>query len=392
MDGSKESADTLRKVGRVAGAAGKAALKHGARSLATFLGVTGGVALLIIVIVLIVLLGIYGAMPTSANPHRAEYEAAAKSHSPPVVSQGGLERNHELDWGLLYAVDLYSSLLTDKTEDTPDATAAALAPRFTYRGSETVTTGVKDRKPYSVTDHVKLLVRADTYRGVYRYSYKRVTETFQGGTVTHDVQDGVQYEKDWTRLENLLRSRLGGEVSPELPVMVVEAAQGFTSGQPNLAWLESEPDAWIGSALGFDWTSKYQGDGLPTLVWPTEGNITDPFGPRIHPLLGYESNHTGVDIAAPYGAPVRAAGKGEVRFAGWASGYGFAVVIDHGSGVMTLYGHASRLLVKEGDQVHAGQEILLVGSTGLSTGPHLHFEVRVDDKAVDPLKLKKGGT
>ena len=390
MDGSRESADTLRKAGRVGGAVGKAALKYGARSLAAFLGVTGGIALLVIMAALIVLLAVYGAMPASANPHRTGYEGVAKSHSPPAVSLGGLERNHELDWGLLYAVDLYTSLLTDKVESTPDATAAALAPRFTYRDSETVTTGVREGTPYTATEDVKLLTQADTYRGVYRYTYRRVTETFPGGSVTHDVQDKVEYEKDWTRLENVLRSRLGGEISSELPVMVVEAAQGFDSGQPNLGWLESEPDAWMGSVLGFDWTSKYQGDGLLQVVWPVEGNITDPFGPRIHPLLGYESDHTGVDIAAAYGAPVKAAGKGEVRFAGWASGYGNAVVIDHGSGVMTLYGHASRLLVREGEEVDAGQEILLVGSTGLSTGSHLHFEVRVDGKAVDPVKFKKG--
>jgi murein DD-endopeptidase MepM/ murein hydrolase activator NlpD len=94
--------------------------------------------------------------------------------------------------------------------------------------------------------------------------------------------------------------------------------------------------------------------------------------------------HTGIDIGAGYGSTIRAAGAGEVIFAGYRRGYGNCVIIDHGGGVSTLYGHCSALTVSEGQQVAQGQPIARVGSTGLSTGPHLHFEVRHNGTPVNP--------
>jgi murein DD-endopeptidase MepM/ murein hydrolase activator NlpD len=91
-----------------------------------------------------------------------------------------------------------------------------------------------------------------------------------------------------------------------------------------------------------------------------------------------------LDIAAPYGKPITAADKGEVIFSGWWGGYGKALVIDHGRGYTTVYGHMSRIYMQAGQTVDKGQVIGLVGSTGFSTGPHLHFEVRVNGRPVDP--------
>lgn len=127
------------------------------------------------------------------------------------------------------------------------------------------------------------------------------------------------------------------------------------------------------------------------LGWPVPGvyEITDPFGPRYHPILKVERMHTGIDIGAPYGSTVVAAADGVVIYAGWFGGYGNAVVIDHGNGISTLYGHNSVLLVKEGDVVKRGQPIAKSGSTGLSTGPHLHFEVRKDGVPVNPMDWLK---
>lgn len=120
------------------------------------------------------------------------------------------------------------------------------------------------------------------------------------------------------------------------------------------------------------------------LLEPVPGAIGSGFGPRRHPILGVVRMHRGVDIGAPSGTPIRAAGPGRVLRAGVAGDYGILVTIDHGNGAETRYAHLSRAHVAVGDEVVRGDLIGQVGSTGLSTGPHLHFEVRVDGKPVDP--------
>ena len=124
-----------------------------------------------------------------------------------------------------------------------------------------------------------------------------------------------------------------------------------------------------------------------SFLWPARGIFTSGFGMRHHPLFGIWHLHTGVDIAATWGIPVLAAAEGRVLYAGWFGGYGKIVVIDHGGGLSTLYGHLSSLLVVAGDEVRRGQPVGRVGSTGYSTGPHLHFEVRVNGRPVDPVRL-----
>jgi murein DD-endopeptidase MepM/ murein hydrolase activator NlpD len=118
---------------------------------------------------------------------------------------------------------------------------------------------------------------------------------------------------------------------------------------------------------------------------PVSGSIVSGFGYRRHPILGGVRFHYGVDIAAPFGTTIRAAADGVVVFAGWRRAYGNTVIIDHGNGLATLYAHCSELLVSEGAVVRQGQPIARVGSTGLATGPHLHFEVRRYGEPVNPL-------
>ncbi|MBI5701094.1 peptidoglycan DD-metalloendopeptidase family protein [Candidatus Saganbacteria bacterium] len=123
------------------------------------------------------------------------------------------------------------------------------------------------------------------------------------------------------------------------------------------------------------------------LDWPMRGRITSNFGYRRHPYFGGGRHmHTGMDIAAPFGDIIRAADGGVVIFAGWWDGYGKAVVIDHGSNISTLYAHMSRIYLQAGNAVKKGQMVGLCGSTGYSTGPHLHFEIRVKGKPQDPRK------
>jgi murein DD-endopeptidase MepM/ murein hydrolase activator NlpD len=121
------------------------------------------------------------------------------------------------------------------------------------------------------------------------------------------------------------------------------------------------------------------------MVMPSLGPITSPFGNRFHPVLGYSRFHAGTDFGAEHGSPILAAETGIVIMAGWYGGYGNAVILDHGGGLTTLYAHASRLDVSEGDAVRKGDAIAAVGTTGLSTGPHLHFEVRRDGEPTDPM-------
>lgn len=124
-----------------------------------------------------------------------------------------------------------------------------------------------------------------------------------------------------------------------------------------------------------------------TYEWPVPGNvrITSLWGPRVHPITGKYSNHSGTDIAAPKGDPVIAADTGKVIFAGYAGTYGNLIKISHPDGNVTYYAHLSKILVYEGLEVERGQEIAKVGSTGQSTGPHLHFEVRINGNTVDGL-------
>ena len=128
---------------------------------------------------------------------------------------------------------------------------------------------------------------------------------------------------------------------------------------------------------------------LPTgggqLLWPAAGPITSPYGYRTHPIFGDTRMHDGIDIGAPYGAPVVAADGGSVIFVGVMSGYGNVIVIDHGNGLSTAYNHLASFLVGSGQSVARGSQIGAVGCSGYCTGPHLHFETRVNGEPVDPM-------
>jgi murein DD-endopeptidase MepM/ murein hydrolase activator NlpD len=130
---------------------------------------------------------------------------------------------------------------------------------------------------------------------------------------------------------------------------------------------------------------------VPSL-WPVAGSLESGFGGRRNPFGGSSMEfHTGQDIEAVTGTPISAAATGIVTYAGWMNGYGNLVIIDHGGGLSTRYGHQSRIEVKVGQSILRGQLVGFVGSTGRSTGPHLHYEVRINDHPVDPRQYLPGG-
>lgn len=127
-------------------------------------------------------------------------------------------------------------------------------------------------------------------------------------------------------------------------------------------------------------------DCLPDLV-PVEGRISSGFGYRIHPVTGLRSFHYGIDITNNRGTDVQAAGSGVVVFSGWSGGFGKVIIISHGYGYETVYAHNNQLFVEAGDKINKGDIISEIGTTGTSTGPHLHFEIRIDGEAIDPTSV-----
>jgi len=151
-----------------------------------------------------------------------------------------------------------------------------------------------------------------------------------------------------------------------------------------LKWTDGKQTVWLNA-------DHVGGESSATLRLPVSGRVTSGFGNRFHPILGYARMHQGVDLAASYGAPIAAAAPGRVVAAGWAGGYGREVIIAHGGGIQTRYGHMSRLAAAVGQTVSQGQVIGYVGSSGLSTGPHVHYEVLKNGRPVNPMSVKLVG-
>jgi len=151
--------------------------------------------------------------------------------------------------------------------------------------------------------------------------------------------------------------------------------------------LEAESASLMNEIIELQSKMSYVGGDM---IWPMPADRSIPtggakFGMRMHPIFKVWKMHTGVDLGAPWDANILAVNDGTVIKSGWSRGYGNRIVIDHGGGIATLYAHANTLLVREGEKVTRGQVIALVGSTGYSTGPHLHFEVFANGKRVDPM-------
>ena len=174
---------------------------------------------------------------------------------------------------------------------------------------------------------------------------------------TEPIQDGQVYSS-LDQLYALKRTALSGAAS-------VGISLGLTKNSTTADWMRAS--------------------SAPNL-WPVEGQVTGSFGERIDPFNGEGAFHSGVDISAALGSPVIAPADGLVTFADFAGGYGRAIQLDHGHGISTRYGHLSSFAVAAGQYVHRGDTIGFVGQSGRSTGPHLHYEVRINDVPVNPYK------
>ena len=171
-----------------------------------------------------------------------------------------------------------------------------------------------------------------------------------------------------------LESVPSGSGGPELPL----DEMGLATLAAKMNRLEEDMHAY---------EQVLQARGYTPTIWPVDGKLEGGFGGRRNPFggPGWEF-HSGQDIEAPLGTPVVAGASGQIAFVGWQNGYGQLVVVDHGGGLSTRYGHLSHIDVEAGQQVSRGQLVGKVGSTGRSTGPHLHYEVRINDEAVNPLQ------
>ena len=196
--------------------------------------------------------------------------------------------------------------------------------------------------------------------------YRRATLEQRQRVLTHTAYaQALDYRHTLTQIE-----RERAELERRL------AAENATSGQLSSMIRRMQKPSSGGARA----TEVWRGG----LIKPVQGRITSPFGMRFHPILHAYRKHTGTDIAAPSGTPIKAAAGGVVILAGWYGAYGNTVVLDHGGGLATIYGHCSRLAVRYGQKVKQGQTVGYVGSSGTSTGPHVHFEVQKNGVPAPP--------
>ncbi|MBQ7411146.1 MAG: M23 family metallopeptidase [Clostridia bacterium] len=240
-----------------------------------------------------------------------------------------------------------------------------------------------------------LLAESDTIIGHYKYTYKDFIEENENTRISKKVfvseeLIGEQYEmlnKYLKREFNIRDEDLENQVE-----IVIQSAIGYSDNTENTSWLFNTKTSIQKGNLDLESNSNSViANGMFT--WPIPGytSITSEFGYRTHPITGIYKLHTGTDIAAPEGIDFVAMADGVVITACRNTSYGNMVLINHGNGIVTLYAHGSKLLVRTNDVVKQGEPVLKVGSTGYSTGPHAHFEVRINDEYVNPMQYFEGG-
>lgn len=204
---------------------------------------------------------------------------------------------------------------------------------------------------------------------LYHQKFDEITKTSE-----------VLEPQDKTPLESQNESTVTDDQNNESTESTVEESES------NIEEYDPEIDGEVtGHILEYDdMETTTVAANINTLQWPVVGRISSEYGYRNHPITGKYSLHNGLDIAADSGTEILSAYDGVVKSAGYSSSYGYYLIITHSDNLETLYAHCSKLMAEEGDIVKKGDPVALVGSTGRSTGPHLHFEVRVNSYRIDP--------
>lgn len=239
-----------------------------------------------------------------------------------------------------------------------------------------------------------LNLRLNELTYVYEIYNQVIDNTWDSEVKLNSVQGTIEIElKSIEKEKELLQKKkdfIKDQMDKKIEVFNQIGAEKYSlaSYSTQLETYSEELEKTIVKLQSFGYMGSNIVKGKGVMMWPTDGgSISSGYGNRIHPIYKEEKMHTGIDIGGiGYDAPVYASADGIVITAGWLGGYGNTVIIDHGNGISTLYGHNSKLTVKVGQEVKRGDLIAKSGSTGVSTGPHIHFEVRVNGKRVNPLE------
>lgn len=243
---------------------------------------------------------------------------------------------------------------------------------------------------FGAKDFADLMTRMDVLKRIIKHDYDLIMKVKEEKATVENTR--AQLEKDKTEAEVLVADAQAKKAKvedkeSEQQVLLDQAIYDRDTSERMYEEIMAASQE-VANMIRRSQMSSAGYSGAPAgaggMIWPISGPITSEFGWRTHPIFGTARFHSGLDIGGDYGMPIYAAAGGTVIYAGWISGYGNAVIIDHGGGVTTLYGHNDSLNVSEGENVAQGQVIAMCGSTGNSTGPHCHFEVRENGEPVSP--------
>lgn len=240
----------------------------------------------------------------------------------------------------------------------------------------------------SLTD---FLVRFELLKKIAEQDMALVEEIDRQRLLAEEKKQELEEKRDQVALlktqSEAKRAQLGVQ-KQEQEALLAKVREDKATIEKAIAELEADSQKLASRIREIQLSRSRDGLSAPSgkFAWPTPGytRVTSDYGMRTHPVTRVRSMHTGVDIAAPLGSPAVAGEVGEVIYAGWFGAYGWTVVLDHGGGISSMYPHLSKITVKEGQIVGRGEEVGKIGSSGVSTGPHIHFEIRKNGDPINP--------